>query len=167
MILNGQITPLIGRDYFRSLFGYLKNCNLSLYATFYEFSFDVPGYFNSSYSLLHEIQRLGHSITDSKIIFNSTLQSSKKQYKITKIIENLKDTNLNFVIAPFGQLLHSKILVLDHEFCFVGSHNFSSRSLSSNLESSVLVRSEGLAKYFENYISSLYNTFIDGGLTSG
>lgn len=50
---------------------------------------------------------------------------------------------------------HSKIVLIDNRFCFVGSHNFSHSALSFNNELSLLVDNTALAQELQRYLTAI------------
>ena len=50
---------------------------------------------------------------------------------------------------------HSKLVVIDGEWVFVGSHNLTHTALSRSHETSLMVRSRELAEYFSRYIEDI------------
>lgn len=51
---------------------------------------------------------------------------------------------------------HTKIVVIDHRFSFVGSHNFTHSALARNHELSILIDNRQLAGQIINYIKSIH-----------
>lgn len=50
---------------------------------------------------------------------------------------------------------HAKFVVIDHRYCLLGSHNFTSSALSRNHEASLLVDSPGLASQLLAYMGDI------------
>ena len=50
---------------------------------------------------------------------------------------------------------HSKLVIIDNRFCFVGSHNFTHSALAYNNELSLLVDSKLLAQELQRYIKAI------------
>lgn len=50
---------------------------------------------------------------------------------------------------------HTKAIVIDSRFCFLGSHNFTQSALTSNNELSILADSPAMAKELQGYIKGI------------
>lgn len=50
---------------------------------------------------------------------------------------------------------HTKVVVIDGRFCFVGSHNFTHSALAYNHELSLLIDSTNMAEEFQGYIKEI------------
>lgn len=53
-------------------------------------------------------------------------------------------------------ITHAKLFIVDSSLVILGSHNLSSRAVTANDETSVLIKSKGVATEFERYFNVLW-----------
>nr|MBF0222814.1 helix-hairpin-helix domain-containing protein [Desulfobulbaceae bacterium] len=106
------------------------------------------------------------------LVIQALTQAKKRGVAITVLLERSDyDDNLNKENENTAKLLrkkgikvrfdspkattHSKIVVIDNRFCFVGSHNFTHSALAYNNELSLLVDSTLLAQELQRYMQAI------------
>jgi len=57
---------------------------------------------------------------------------------------------------PHKNLLHSKLVIIDNQIVVSGSHNFTGNAFCANLETSVILHEETLAKSFTEYFNNIW-----------
>jgi len=107
------------------------------------------------------------------IILNDLIKARKRQVTVKVLLEKSgydKDINKdnqrtarrlrrNGIEVRFDTphiTTHTKIVVIDHRFSFVGSHNFTHSALARNHELSILIDNRQLAGQIINYIKSIH-----------
>lgn len=105
-------------------------------------------------------------------LLKDLIAARQRGVKITLLLENsgydkeinkdnrrtariLRKNNIKVRFESAETTTHTKIVVIDHRFSFVGSHNFTHSALARNHELSLLVDSKQLAKALTNYINSI------------
>ncbi len=112
-----------------------------------------------------KVQRLGASIIRAKnrnvkvkIILNteSPLRNLSKINSVTN--DQLTRAGCEVRLIRTVSILHTKLWIFDTSETFIGSHNVSSRSLSSNEEVSVKIESREFALYMSRYFDNLWSS---------
>lgn len=69
----------------------------------------------------------------------------------------LKKKGVDVRIYPVYPIMHAKLVIIDGYISIVGSHNWTLASTRSNVESSVLIKSERIAHQYEKYFKINFN----------
>ncbi len=89
------------------------------------------------------------------------LLESSIEYNITeanrRAVAHLSENGIDARFHPLFPIMHVKLVIVDGMISIVGSHNWTLASAKTNIESSVLIRSERVAgeysRYFQNKFS--------------
>lgn len=79
---------------------------------------------------------------DARFIFRNIGPMRKK-------LESLKAARFNMARVRMQAACHTKGIVIDSETVMLGSHNFTNQGVQVNRDASLLLRHEGIAKYYE------------------
>jgi hypothetical protein len=79
---------------------------------------------------------------DVRIIFRNIGPTRKK-------LESLKAAGFNMSRIKMQSGCHTKGIIVDSEVVLLGSHNITNQGVTVNRDASVLIRHEGIARYFE------------------
>ena len=108
----------------------------------------------------------------SCILKNELIKRAKSGIHIRVLLENsnydpeinkvnfrvgkyLKEKGISVYIDPLNITTHTKMIVIDRQFAFVGSHNFTASALKYNNEFSVMIDSRDFASVAEGYFEQL------------
>ena len=69
----------------------------------------------------------------------------------------LEEAGCKVKFGPSFPVTHAKLWLLDEELTILGSHNISERSVLHNDETSVIISSRAIQKYFKDYFELLWN----------
>jgi len=96
-------------------------------------------------------------------LFNSALIRAKSRGVNIKILTNyaevidfVNNLGLDAKKWPEKSLLHSKFLIIDNEFCVIGSHNITMSAFTSNMETSIILTDTDDIERFSNYFKTLW-----------
>lgn len=151
---KGTITPLINNDYAVNLLNYIKRAQKTIYVIMFQ-----TGYYS----------QFAESITNQ--ILRELVNAKARGVKVEIILElsTIKDVKeKNFETAKFlaengvkvyfdreDKTTHSKLVIIDENFVFIGSHNWNYYALEKNNETSVLIESKEVADLFINYFNQI------------
>lgn len=100
-------------------------------------------YFLPTDSLLKALQAAALSNVDVRIMIPSRSDSAILRYASFSYISECLKAGIKIYLYEAG-MLHSKTLVVDDEFCTVGSTNFDFRSFEHNFECNMFIYSTGV-----------------------
>ncbi len=150
----GQIIPLPDKAYYKTLRSFIAHATKKIDISMFIFKTTKSPKNKAvilSQDLIHARQR--------GVKVNLLLENSGYDPGINKINRRvarlLKKNKIKVRFESKNTTTHTKIVVIDTRFCFVGSHNFTHSALSRNHEFSLLVDSKKLAKELINYIKSI------------
>lgn len=147
-----SVRPLLGGYFYDELVKDIYATSVSIYAMQYQWRWNT-------HERRGKVQMLGTAIQQAKrrgckicVVMNDTSPGSNIT-KINQVTANaLNKLGVDAVLKKTEGLIHSKLWVLDSNITYIGSHNISSRSLSTNEESSVRIESKEIAKFMTEYI---------------
>lgn len=106
---------------------------------------------------LNSLVRILYSLAGNKIPVRILLNTTGRRSGLTRINEaaakTLKSHGIDVRCLPDGRCQHAKILLVDGCLGIIGSHNWSPRSMTDNMEVSVMIQGpqylEEIQKHFE------------------
>lgn len=74
------------------------------------------------------------------------------------VVEELKAVGINAKCWDASKLMHSKSIIVDNKYVVMGSHNFTNNAMRHNVETSVFLDNEDIAKGLNDYFESLWRS---------
>lgn len=151
-----SVTLLKNRDYFpamiKAIHGAEKEIVMSL------FLFKTNGYRkNYPDRLLNNLIRAAERGIKVKILLeigkDSNSQINKNNMETAK---RLKNGGIDVYFDSLHTTTHTKVVVIDRRYTFLGSHNLTNSALKYNNELSIFIDSTKVARETLSYIDSLY-----------
>ena len=151
-----RATLLKNKDYFPALTKAIDNARKEIVMSF--FLFKTNGYRkNYPDRLLKNLIRAAERGIKVKILLeigkNSNSQINKNNMETAK---RLKNGGIDVYFDSLHTKTHTKVVVIDRRYTFLGSHNLTNSALKYNNELSVFIDSPKVAREALNYINSLY-----------
>lgn len=153
------VTPLSGQTFIKKLIECVASAKYSIDVFQYQWNF----YKGKPTSLIQQLNRtvIGKAKTGTKI--RVMLAKEGRAQHLTKInMEAKRILGDAGVKAKFGRtfpITHAKLWVFDDDAVILGSHNLSNRSVTVNVEASVLIKSRVVAMEFKRYYSLIWSLF--------
>lgn len=111
----------------------------------------VSPYFVPDQNLFNALQLAGLRGLDIRILVPEKSDSWLVQQAMRSYINNLSQCNVQFYTYKKG-FLHQKVLLIDDDWCSVGSANLDNRSLRINFEINALIEDPALARQTEKML---------------
>lgn len=152
---NFTVITLPNEKYFEVARGLIERANKSVYVAMYAMKYDPKESIsddpvNMLLNLIVEAKKRGLEV---RILVDDV---TFRDYRAT--IDYLKENRIPVKLDPKKDIrTHVKIMVIDGEWVFVGSHNWTESALSYNNEYSLLVRSKLVAIEVESYLNDLWD----------
>jgi phosphatidylserine/phosphatidylglycerophosphate/cardiolipin synthase-like enzyme len=125
-----------------SFFDYLRPALSNAYHSIYIASFmaSLPNknsalFFQEFWNLLDERRQ---AAIDIKILLDSGRYKDIPFKSVARSAPRLADRGFNVRVYGAQQTLHAKFIVIDQRIFYIGSHNLTQRSLSTNMELGIL-----------------------------
>lgn len=150
-----RATLLKNRDYFPTLVKTIDNARKEIVMSF--FLFKTNGH-RSNYPdrLVNHLIRATERGVKVKILLeigkDLNSQINKNNMETAK---RLKKGGIDVYFDPLYTKTHTKVVVIDRKYTFLGSHNLTSSALKYNNELSILIDSTKVAREALSYINSL------------
>jgi competence ComEA-like helix-hairpin-helix protein len=153
-IRTGQIMVLTNQQYLPMLRNFIRTA---------KYRIDIGMY----------IFKIGKSATNApRLILNDLIAARKRGVKITIILENssysdsLNNDNRrvarilrkNHITVKFDskkRTTHTKIVIIDDRFAFIGSHNFTNSALKRNNEITLLLDNPRIVRNISSYLNNI------------
>jgi phosphatidylserine/phosphatidylglycerophosphate/cardiolipin synthase-like enzyme len=152
-----EVVPVIGPDYYLTLNWLIQQAKHSLSLTIFTSSVNR----GNSY---HKIRKLLLNISGK--IKKNDLETRAVLYRGTRdngiglrnegFAREAVKLGLKIRLSPAGTFLHSKVVIVDRRLVLIGSHNFSSSSMSKDYEASILIESPQIADVYYRYFTTLW-----------
>ena len=89
---------------------------------------------------------------DIKIILDATNANNKYT-----VHETLRQNNIDVKVENYAGKMHSKSIIIDDKYVFVGSMNLSKSGNSRNDENVLLIENSEIAKYYKHFFNYIWN----------
>lgn len=153
---KGVIYPLINEKYGQKIQEYIRNSQKSIYIIMFE-----TGYYENypdsiSNQILKELINAARRNVKVEVILDATKIERVKK-KNLEVAMFLAKNGIKVYFDKDDKTTHAKVVIIDEKYLFIGSHNWNYYSLSKNNETSLLIESEELSKYFIGYFEKIKN----------
>ncbi|MEM4514412.1 MAG: phospholipase D-like domain-containing protein [Ignisphaera sp.] len=148
-----NVDLLIDDDYYYTLLNILSKANKSIYIIMYAMKYD-PNELNDPVNmLLYRVVNAYKRGLDVKVLLDDVTYTSYRE-----TINYLKSEEVPIRLDRSNSITtHAKVVVVDDQYVFVGSHNWTESALKYNHEVTVLIKSDALAQQIKNYFEKLWN----------
>jgi len=140
--------------YYGNLTWYLDRANKSVYVVMYVVKYDTSQYNDPVNVILRKLVDLHKSGVNVKVVVDDETKNSYPE-TINYLVGNGVPIRLD---ESQGRTTHCKIVVIDDQYVFIGSHNWTESALKYNHETTLLVNSSELASQVEKYIESIWSS---------
>lgn len=136
---------VVGKAYFKSAYNLIDGAKRSIDVIMYEWKW----YENDPSS---NVQRLNQAIVRAvrRGVQVRALVNEGRQAELLRSLGINARTNLASVV------MHTKALIVDNEHVLMGSHNFTEKAMTSNIETSIYTRDAEHATQLSAYMVSLW-----------
>jgi phosphatidylserine/phosphatidylglycerophosphate/cardiolipin synthase-like enzyme len=87
--------------------------------------------------LMSEVKRAAYRGVRVEIIINQINPMNKSKRVNSRIIRELKRSNITTKVETEQRVAHAKYIIIDEKIVIIGSHNWTNKSLNSNHEISI------------------------------
>ncbi len=151
------IVPLINADYFRILPGIIDQARTSIDICMFSVHY-APNKRNHPINQFFDaLRRAAQRGVRIRLLMNASFHQPESRYYNQFVARYFKSENFQAALAGGSTRLHAKFVLIDNTWVCLGSHNFSQRASGINVESSVLIRSQPMARLFAEHFTRLWN----------
>jgi competence ComEA-like helix-hairpin-helix protein len=153
---RGEIRLLADADYFDTLLHHIRQAEYRIDLSMFIFKItDSPR--NRPAILLEELTAASKRGVDVRILLERSEAHDELNRENYKVGEILRRKGVKVTFDNPKRTNHTKLVVVDGRYSFVGSHNLTHAALAQNSELSLLIDNRQLAEELRNYISGLEN----------
>lgn len=158
---KGEVTPMIGRDFFANMYSLLHQADRSIYFTVFQSSSSVRKETSKTARLLQQIKTAHERGVHVRVLVNRPHKNSPIAAANNHLVNFLRDAGIEYRFGRAKDMLHAKFYLIDYRVLIVGSHNLTDAGLWSNHEASIAVESEHAALTYLSYFNYLWNLSRD------
>ncbi len=150
----GQILILPDKEYFDVLRRYIRDADERITMVMFIFKITKsPG--NRAAMIMNELISAAKRGVQILLVLDKSDYDKNITRENKRVAKKLRRHNITVKFDTPGKTTHSKAVVIDERFVFLGSHNLTHSALSRNNEFSLLIDSRDLAWEVSNYIKRL------------
>lgn len=153
------VTPLSGQTFIKKLVDMVSQAKYSIDVIQYQWNF----YKGKPKSQIQGLNRTVIGKAKGGTKFRVLLAKEGRSQHLTAINMQTKkvlgDAGINVKFGRSFPTTHAKLWVFDDDAVILGSHNLSNRSVTVNVETSVLIKSRVVAVEYKRYFDLLWNLF--------
>ena len=149
-------TPLLGDQYYPALIDLIKQAKVSIDVAQYNFTFrrwERNNCITQITEALMTAQRRGVIV---RVLFSNQSINHAITQANQRTLKKLGSAGVQAKMTMINPVLHAKLIIVDNEFVMIGSHNLTGRSLLSNYETSVILRSREVAQTYKDYFNIIF-----------
>lgn len=152
---NGAINVLENRKFFAVLLHKIQTARTSIHVCIYLFktSNHPKNYANKIMHALIDAKKRGVQVSVVLELNDRSNDSLNKSNQYTA--NKLRKAGIRVKFDTKATITHTKLVVIDGLYLFLGSHNFSHTALAKSNETSLLIESSELSDYFTSYIETI------------
>lgn len=150
----GQIRILPDEEYFDALRRYIHDADYRITMVMFLFKItDSPD--NRAAMIMEELITAAKRGVQILVVLDKSNYNQDITEENNRVARQLRRHNITVRLDSPSTTTHSKAVVIDERFVFLGSHNLTHSALSRNNEFSLLIDSRDLAWEVGNYINRL------------
>ncbi len=142
---NGENKLAIGKSYSKRMCDLIDGAQDNILVLMYDWKW----YNNDPFS---DISQINHAF----------VRASRRGIKVRaltnylNVVDQLKLSGIQAKAMNSTKLMHSKAVIVDGKHVVMGSHNFTNNAMKNNIETSLFLEEEHLAKELTDYFNSLW-----------
>ncbi|MFO7760882.1 MAG: phospholipase D-like domain-containing protein [Desulfobia sp.] len=150
----GALMLLPDDKYYEALIDFIREAEKSIDMAMYLFKItDSPR--NLARMLMEELIRARKRGVMINLVLEQSDYNDKLNLENRKVARKLKANRINVQFDGPDTTSHTKVVVIDRCFTFLGSHNFTHSALSHNHEMSILIDNRNLAEEMIDHIDMI------------
>ena len=160
---SANVIDISGKKYYSAVKQAIQGAEDSIYMAMFQVSLN-PYHKNSKvYKIVDELVKAHKRGVNVKVILDQNvdfvnLKDVDKwvaEGKNAWCFKMLKEAGIDVYYDNLTTYTHAKAIVIDREIVIMGSANWSENAFSKNIETNILIRSEGLAKQILEYFNKI------------
>lgn len=154
MTKPGDIRVLADQEYFNTLYNLVQSARKRIDIAMFLFkTTDSPR--NRPAMLLKKLIAAKRRGVDINVVLEESNYAEELTAENKKVADKLRKKRIRVRFDAPDKTTHTKLVVIDGRYSFVGSHNLSHMALAANHELSLLIDSQPLAGELTRYIGTL------------
>jgi len=143
------IELLPDEEYYHRLISAIENSRESVYVMMFLMKYDPGDSFDWANDLIRALVSARRRGVEVHVLLEDSLEDNRAAY------EYLRSKGVDVSFDSPQTTLHAKVVVVDGEIVFIGSHNWSESALYWNHEVSIRIESKELANALINYFNEI------------
>lgn len=153
-LANGQIMLLADDQYFPILMNFVKTAGQHIDVAMFLFK-TTNSKNNRPAQLVEELIKARKRGVMVQVVLEKSGYSDSINVDNQRVAAMLQKNNITVRFDSLKKTTHTKIVIIDNRFCFVGSHNFTNSALGFNHEISLLLDNRDMAEQLLAYIAAI------------
>ncbi len=150
-----DVEILSGKEYFEKVKSLLEKAKESIQVVMFEMRYYPQYPLSPTNLLIQELIKAKKRGVKVEVILDITSDFKKNSKENQEVGKILSHNGVKVIYDSLETLTHAKIVIVDHRYCVIGSHNWSYHSLTQNNEVSLLVDSPPLAEALLKWIKEV------------
>ncbi|MDR9500722.1 MAG: phospholipase D-like domain-containing protein [Desulfurivibrionaceae bacterium] len=151
---GSQVMLLTDQEYFPVLLNFVKDASQRIDLAMYLFKTTKSAQ-NRPSLLVEELLKAGRRGVQVQIVLEKSGYNDFLNRENQRLAEQLQQENITVRFDALAKTTHTKMVLIDSRFCFVGSHNFTHSALAFNHELSLLLDNRALAGELLTYLAAI------------
>ena len=172
---QAEVIDISGTKYFSAVKEALAKAEKSIYLVMFTIETSLAGGSSKPSQLIDALIEAKNRGVDVEVILDQNVDFVQRNHpsnweveiKSTRAYKRLKDAGIRVCYDEPTRYTHAKTVIIDNKIVILGSTNWTESSFDNNIETSVLINSQELAKEILTYLKTIkIDTKIDEYLDS-
>lgn len=151
---QGQSMLLADEHYFPVLINFIKSAHHRIDVAMFLFK-TTAAKNNKPAQLVAELIKAGKRGVQVEVVLENSGYNDSINADNQQVAATLRENNIKVRFDSANKTTHTKMVIIDTRFCFVGSHNLSHSALAFNHEMSLLLDNRKMAGELTDYIAAI------------
>ena len=148
--------PILSGNYPKIVIPLIKNAKTNIDILMYQWGYYSYRAKSGVQSLNYEIKSANTRGCSVRVVLHPGNPMDHLSSKNAEMASQLLSWGAEVKFGKRGGCMHAKMMLIDKTIAIIGSHNFSQRALSSNVEVGIVVDGAGEIRQFQEYFDLIW-----------
>ena len=150
------VCPVLGSKYLSLVLPLIESAHISIDIACYSWTFKDWERNNSITILTKAIMKAQKRGVKVRVVLNSESRSHYLTISNKRTLKKIGSVGIETKMGRSSPITHCKMILVDNIYTVIGSHNLTGRSVTSNDETSTIIRSKEVNKVYKDYFSAIW-----------
>ena len=153
---HDSICPVLGSKYLSLVLPLIEKAKISIDIAAYSWTFKDWERNNSITIFTKAIMKARKRGVAVRVVLNSESRSHYLTISNKRTIKKISSVGIEAKMGRSSPITHCKMILVDNVYTVIGSHNLTGRSVTSNDETSIIIKGRSVNKIYKDYFLAIW-----------